>query len=100
LPDIQAALSLDDLGVGILNVRPLLIFAVLSLSPQRSEDGTGWSGHWGSHSWQSPSEPCCARSIWLHGVRGSWSAPFILLIVASILVAVFATLAGRARYID
>jgi MFS transporter, CP family, cyanate transporter len=36
----------------------------------------------------------------LHGIGGSWSAPFILLIVASILVVVFATLAGRARYID
>ncbi|MBO9123708.1 MFS transporter [Rhizobium sp. 16-488-2b] len=36
----------------------------------------------------------------LHDISGGWSSPLALLILASILVMVFAPLAGRARHID
>jgi CP family cyanate transporter-like MFS transporter len=36
----------------------------------------------------------------LHMIGQSWTAPFLLLIVSSILVSVFATMAGRDRFIE
>ncbi len=36
----------------------------------------------------------------LHDLTGEWTAPLCLLVAASLLVTVFATLAGRSRYIE
>lgn len=36
----------------------------------------------------------------LHDLSGNWDAPLVLLIIASLIVLVFATLAGRALHID
>lgn len=48
LPDIQRALQIDDIGAGLLNALPLLIFAVLSLIAPRVarrglEQVLGWA---------------------------------------------------------